>query len=166
MLRFETVNQNYTRAGALIAAALALSGCGLVSKSGESSRSVPGCPTGYEGTQRVTNQDAVITAFEVAGQKLAAEYKTSKPGNSRKLFGIAFNQLFDTSGSKGLFNTVTSTNEKLTPDAYLADDPSELFCEINGDNSDSTTVLSPNSIEAKAILGSVGIKVHLNRSVE
>lgn len=81
--------------------------------------------------------------------------------------GVAFAQLFnESSRSTGIPHIGASDAPKhLTPDSYIADDPNEIMCTTEDANKQDLTVLSPNAMEAKAILGSVGIKVNLGNSV-
>jgi hypothetical protein len=141
---------------------LLAAGCG----GGKKQEGIPSCPQGYESTAEVVNQGALITAYEIAGQKLASEYKLSASSEGRKRLSVAFSQLFtESSGSQGIIPDLSSSNRHLNPDSYLADDPNELMCESKDDSGENVVVLSPNAMEAKAILKSVDIAVNLKGSI-
>jgi hypothetical protein len=163
-MNFERINNSKLRSGtAIAAAALMLSGCGIGSSKKE--EGIPDCPGGYETQAVVRQQGNVIAAYEAAGQQLASEYKLAPAGKPEKRrLGVAYVQLFNEHASSHTLIQTESTTA-LGPDSYLADDPSELMCHTEDSSGEEVTVLSPNAIEAKTILKSVGITVKLNGSV-
>ena len=137
---------------------VALAGCGSGSKN---SQSIPNCGDKLTHPKIVNNQDGLIAAYEDAGQRLALDYKTTT-GVARKRFAIAFTQLFDTTNTgKGLFHSIdTPSTNQIGPDAYLADDPSELMCEFKTPDGTEQTALSVEAIQAEVILADAGTPVH------
>jgi hypothetical protein len=168
MATFErNYNNNYLRRGkiatAVAAIALTAAGCGPLFGDGSSkSEGIPSCPDGYESGQIVHNQNTVIRAFEAAGQDLAADFRSVSGRNDPRVRN-AFLQLFkDESGV--IFSDRSAASARVSPESYLADDPSELMCHLDNSEGESVTVLSPRAIQAKTILSKSDNPVILPRN--
>jgi hypothetical protein len=146
------------KAATLIATvALTGAGCGPIYGSGShKDKGISDCPSGYESEKVISNQNAVIVAFESAGQDLAADYKSGGSRNAK--VRNAFLELFAPNNGT---NNYFETSGRISPDAYQADDPSELMCHIDKTKDETVTVLSPRAIQDVIILKKAGHPVNL-----